>query len=95
MSTPRRRYAVIGTGARAGMYLHAITESFAHASGLTAVCQPNPSRAAYHADRPGVQRSTPPASGQQVTVAELDLGVDLIETDAVAQAAVAANEEVD
>ncbi|HLS64455.1 MAG TPA: hypothetical protein VK060_13825 [Ruania sp.] len=95
MSTPRRRCAVIGTGARAGMYRPAITETFAHASELTAVCQPNPSRAAHYANQLGAQQNTSLVSGQPVTVAELDLSVDLITTDAVAQADEAANEEVD
>ncbi|WP_277051155.1 Gfo/Idh/MocA family protein [Ruania albidiflava] len=55
MTTSRRRYAVIGTGARAGMYLHEITGTFSRASELAAVCEPNPGRAAYYAHRLGVQ----------------------------------------
>lgn len=55
MPSPRRRYAVIGTGARAGMYLHALTRTFADTGQLVAVCEPNPHRATYHLEQLQVQ----------------------------------------
>ncbi|ROR97012.1 oxidoreductase family protein [Salana multivorans] len=45
---PRRRYAVVGTGHRAGMYVGAITGEHADVAELVAWCDPNPTRMAYH-----------------------------------------------
>lgn len=44
----RRRYAVVGTGARASMYLEALTTEYADIASLAAICEPNPTRAEYH-----------------------------------------------
>ncbi|UFU02554.1 Gfo/Idh/MocA family oxidoreductase [Ruania suaedae] len=47
--TNRRRYAVAGTGSRAGMYLNALTQDYAHAGEVVALCEPNPARADHYA----------------------------------------------
>jgi len=47
--TPRR-YAVIGAGARASMYLDAITDTYADRALLVAISEPNPVRAAFYVD---------------------------------------------
>ena len=49
MST--RRYALVGAGHRAHMYVDAITGRYADRAVLAAICEPNPVRARYHADR--------------------------------------------
>ncbi|MFE6735402.1 Gfo/Idh/MocA family protein [Microbacterium sp. NPDC057650] len=46
----RTRYALIGAGHRAQMYVGAITGTFADRAELVAICEPNPARAAFHAD---------------------------------------------
>lgn len=45
---PRRRYAVVGTGHRAGMYVGAITGEHADVAELVAWCDTNPGRMAFH-----------------------------------------------
>ncbi|HSO69485.1 MAG TPA: hypothetical protein VLQ67_07565, partial [Arachnia sp.] len=45
---PRRRFAVIGTGHRAGMYVSAITGEHADVAELVAWCDTNPGRMAVH-----------------------------------------------
>ena len=45
---PRRRYAVVGTGHRAGMYVGAITGAHADVAELVAWCDTNPTRMAYY-----------------------------------------------
>src|SRR3954462_6932743 len=57
MST-RRRYAIVGTGHRAQMYVDALLGSHADVGELVALCDPNPTRMAYYqrlhrAARPG------------------------------------------
>ncbi|WP_251452113.1 Gfo/Idh/MocA family oxidoreductase [Microbacterium sp. Marseille-Q6648] len=46
-----RRYAVVGAGHRAQMYVDAITGTYADRAVLAAICEPNPVRAAFHVDR--------------------------------------------
>ncbi|MDE0546638.1 Gfo/Idh/MocA family protein [Microbacterium sp. C7(2022)] len=46
----QRRYAIVGTGHRSHMYVHAITETFADIATLTAICEPNPARAQVTVD---------------------------------------------
>ncbi|MFC4140149.1 MULTISPECIES: Gfo/Idh/MocA family protein [unclassified Microbacterium] len=46
----RTRYALIGAGHRAQMYVGAITGTYADRAELVAICEPNPARAAFHAD---------------------------------------------
>lgn len=45
---PRRRYAVVGTGHRAGMYVGAITGDHADVAELVAWCDTNPARMAFY-----------------------------------------------
>ena len=54
-----RRYALVGAGHRAQMYVDAITGPYADRAVLVAICEPNPVRAAYYVDR--VRRRGPPA----------------------------------
>ncbi|RLK52461.1 Gfo/Idh/MocA family protein [Microbacterium telephonicum] len=44
------RYALIGAGHRAQMYVDAITQTYPDRAELVAICEPNPGRAAYYAD---------------------------------------------
>ncbi|MFT4307167.1 MAG: Gfo/Idh/MocA family oxidoreductase [Microbacterium sp.] len=46
----RTRYAVIGAGHRAQMYVRAILGDYADRTELVAICEPNPVRAAHYAD---------------------------------------------
>jgi hypothetical protein len=43
-----RRYAVVGTGARAGLYLGALAHDYADLGRITAWCDPNPVRLSYY-----------------------------------------------
>ncbi|MCC2594048.1 Gfo/Idh/MocA family oxidoreductase [Tessaracoccus sp. OS52] len=45
---PRTRYAIVGSGHRAGMYVTAITGDHADVAELVAWCDTNPGRMAYH-----------------------------------------------
>jgi len=47
----QRRYALIGAGHRAQMYVDAITGNFAARAALIAICEPNPVRSQYYVDR--------------------------------------------
>ena len=47
---PRTRYALVGAGHRAQMYVDAITQSYADRAELVAICEPNPVRAALYTD---------------------------------------------
>lgn len=49
----RRRYAVVGTGHRAGMYVGAVTGPHADVAELVAWCDTNPARMAYYDDEAG------------------------------------------
>jgi predicted dehydrogenase len=44
----RRRFALVGTGSRAGMYIEALARAYADAGTLVAWCEPNPARMDYH-----------------------------------------------
>ncbi|MEV8271684.1 Gfo/Idh/MocA family oxidoreductase [Microbacterium sp. NPDC077184] len=57
----RRRYALIGAGHRAHMYVDALTGPYAETAELVAICEPNPVRAAYHADRVHAATGASPA----------------------------------
>ena len=46
-----RRYALVGAGHRAQMYVDAITGRYADEAVLVAICEPNPVRARYYVDR--------------------------------------------
>lgn len=45
------RYALVGAGGRAAMFIDPITSKFSHAAELVGLCDPNPQRLAYHQDR--------------------------------------------
>ncbi|GGF43408.1 dehydrogenase [Microbacterium sorbitolivorans] len=45
------RYALVGTGHRAEMYVDAITDTYRDIAELVALCDPNAARAAYYVDR--------------------------------------------
>jgi len=45
------RYAIVGTGHRAEMYVDAITDTYRDIAELVALCDPNAARAAYYVDR--------------------------------------------
>ena len=44
------RYAIVGAGHRASMYVHAITDTYADRAELVAICEPNPVRAGIYVD---------------------------------------------
>ncbi|MGC4943506.1 Gfo/Idh/MocA family protein [Kribbella sp. DT2] len=49
MTLPKnRRYALVGTGSRAGMYVDALTTTYADVGTLVAWCDTNPTRMAYY-----------------------------------------------
>ena len=50
MSTNRKRYAIVGTGGRASMFVRAISERFADSSELVALCDLSPTRMAFYND---------------------------------------------
>ena len=50
---PRRRYAVIGTGHRAGMYISAIIGDHRDVAELVALCDTNPGRMAFYDEEVG------------------------------------------
>ncbi|GLY16429.1 Gfo/Idh/MocA family oxidoreductase [Kineosporia rhizophila] len=58
---PRRRYAVVGTGHRAGMYIGALTGEHADVGRIVAWCDPNPARIGYYDQQagPGLPAYTP------------------------------------
>lgn len=43
-----RRYALVGTGSRAEMYVTALTTTYAETNCLVGLCDPNPTRMAWH-----------------------------------------------
>ena len=47
-TSARRRYAVAGTGLRAGLYIRAILGKHADVAELVALCEPNPARASFY-----------------------------------------------
>ncbi len=47
----KRRYALVGTGSRAVMFLDPLATRFRNDTELVALCDPNPARLAYHRDR--------------------------------------------
>lgn len=58
---PRRRYAVAGTGARAGMYVSALAGDHADVGELVAWLDPNPARIDYYDTEVGQARGASPA----------------------------------
>ncbi len=45
------RYALVGTGSRAGMYVAALTDTYAESNSLVGLCDVNPTRMAWHNQR--------------------------------------------
>ncbi|MFV2143545.1 Gfo/Idh/MocA family oxidoreductase [Isoptericola sp. G70] len=60
-TTTRRRYAVVGAGHRARLYVDAMTGEHADVAELVALCDTNPHRLAFHADRARTDGGTEPA----------------------------------
>ena len=54
MVDQRRRYAIVGTGSRARMYVGALTKTHTDVGELVALCDPNPVRMAFYADTYGL-----------------------------------------
>ena len=54
MVDERRRYAIVGTGSRARMYVGALTDTHADVGELVALCDPNPVRMDYYRDSYGI-----------------------------------------
>lgn len=56
------RYAIVGAGSRASMYVDALTGDYADTAALVALCEPNPVRARFHLrtilERTGAQPHT-------------------------------------
>ena len=57
----QRRYALIGAGHRAQMYVDAMIGFYADRAALVAICEPNPVRAQYYVDRVVAAGLTAPA----------------------------------
>jgi len=89
-TSPRRRYAIAGTGHRAWMYIEAILGEHAEVAELVAWCEPNPGRIDYydeqvaaaagrqHPGRPGsspLPRYTPDQLEQMITEQRVDVVV--------------------
>lgn len=60
---PRRRYAVLGTGHRAGMYVGAMTGPHADVAEIVAWCDTNPARMAYYDAEVGRALGLPGSAG--------------------------------
>ncbi|GAB3261025.1 Gfo/Idh/MocA family protein [Kineosporia babensis] len=56
---PRRRYSVVGTGHRAGMYIDALRGEHADVGEIVAWCDPNPGRIDYYDGSLGLPRYAP------------------------------------
>jgi predicted dehydrogenase len=67
--SPKRRYAVVGVGSRAGMYITALAGTYAGEGDIVAWCDPNPTRMSYYdrvlaaAGRPAPARYSPDSFG--------------------------------
>ncbi|HEY5485000.1 MAG TPA: Gfo/Idh/MocA family oxidoreductase, partial [Propionibacteriaceae bacterium] len=58
----RRRYAIVGTGHRAWMYIEAILGEHAEVAELVAWCEPNPGRIDYYDEQVAAVAGRPPHS---------------------------------
>jgi len=80
----RRRYAVVGTGHRAGMYIGALTGEHADVGELVAWCDPNPGRVDYYDAEVGRALGLPgPAGLARYTPDRLEAMVDEQSVDVV------------
>jgi predicted dehydrogenase len=57
---PKRRYALVGTGSRAGLYIDAITSSYRDAAELVALCDLSQTRMDWYNTQLAEQRGLPP-----------------------------------
>jgi predicted dehydrogenase len=70
MTSAKRRYAVVGTGFRAGTYIEALAHQYAGDAAIVAWCDPNQSRMSYYdgilgaAGRPAPARYAPEEFGK-------------------------------
>jgi len=69
---PRRRYAVVGTGHRAGMYVEALRGEHADVGEIVAWCDPNPGRIDYYDAGRGLPRFTPDGLERMIAEATVD-----------------------
>ena len=51
MEHPKRRYALVGTGARAPMFIDPLVTRYREECELVGICDPNPARLEYHTSR--------------------------------------------
>jgi predicted dehydrogenase len=78
-SSTQRRYAVVGVGSRAGMYIEALAARYADEGAIVAWCDPNPTRMSYYdrllaaAGRPAPARYLPEAFGSLLTEQQPDV----------------------
>jgi predicted dehydrogenase len=76
--TGRRRYAVVGTGSRAGLYIGALARGYAGQGTIVAWCDPNPVRMSYYdellaaAGLPAPVRYAPEEFGKLLTAEHPD-----------------------
>ncbi|GIE97706.1 Gfo/Idh/MocA family protein [Paractinoplanes rishiriensis] len=72
---PRRRYAIAGTGHRAGMYVGALRGEHADVGEIVAWLDPNPGRIDYYDQQagPGLARYTPDALEKMVAESAVDV----------------------
>lgn len=78
----RRRYAVVGTGHRAQMYVDALLGSHADVGELVALCDPNPTRMAYYRELAGDLPTYAPAGFADLLAEQRPDGVIVTSVDA-------------
>jgi len=59
-STTCKRYALVGTGSRAGLYIEALATTYAHVGDLVALCDLSQTRMAWYNTQLATQLSRPP-----------------------------------
>ncbi len=84
----RTRYALVGAGSRAQMYVAAITGPHADRAELVAICEPNPARAQFHVDAI-VERGFAPPSRWEPSQLE-----DMIRTERVDRVVICARDDL-
>jgi len=60
--TERKRYAIVGTGVRAGMFVEAITKTYQDAAELVAFCDTSQTRMDWYNGRLQTETGVPPIS---------------------------------
>ncbi|SIT89845.1 Gfo/Idh/MocA family protein [Microbacterium sp. RU33B] len=84
----RTRYALVGAGSRAQMYVSALTGPHADRAALVAMCEPNPTRAQVHADAIAERGFAPPSRWQP------DQLEDMIRTERVDRVVICARDDL-